>query len=66
MRNILKTVNYTYNQVDTAAKLMLWLRNSENTRSHTKSIQHKNLTLTKGHSTRKTKSGDKKAIIFRQ
>ena len=32
MRNILKTVNYTYNQVDTAANLMLWLRNSENAR----------------------------------
>ena len=66
MPNILKTVNYTYNQVDTAANLMLWLKTCENARTHTKSMQHKILTLTKGHSTRKTKSGDKQAIKFPQ
>ena len=45
---------------------MLRFKTSEKGQTHTKSLQNKILTLTKGHSTRKTKSGDKKATTFPQ
>ena len=43
---------------------MLRFRTSEKPQTHTKSMQQKNKTHTKGHVTRKTKSGDKKSKRF--